>query len=61
MLSLSQFIKSYVSMILYPINVAKGVSFQLSNNTRISFDSDFMDLEAKKKLSSHYERININV
>jgi hypothetical protein len=57
LITADEFIKQYCSMILSPISVPKGISFQLSNNARISFEDDHISAEAEKRLSEHYDKI----
>ena len=56
--TLDNYIKEYSHMILSPIPNRRGVSFVLSNNSRITFeDTEYMSKESANILAKRYKAL----
>ena len=57
-ITLDNFIKEYSHMILAPVPVRSGVSFVLTNNSRITFnDSEYLSKESSDILAKRYKAL----
>jgi hypothetical protein len=57
-MTLDNFIKEYSRMILSPVPNRNGVSFVLTNNTRITFENtEYMSKESANILAKRYKAL----